>query len=472
MRNRFFVIILVSLLAATVGINYVHVYFFRNQRLSLIDQQLSDSSKILLGSSSLRSAIDRPSTDDPSVIDQAISKALGGLRIGKVFVVRDLQSKIVYESFNVGLLKATLPLEPEWVTVETDDEFVRIRNIPVSGFHPRILQVGVVVDRNFINWEILDSKTIFLITTLVLTLFGATVILTVVLLSPIRLLTSHLSTATANLQNLKDVRPLPPELTGLRNGFWSGADEFSNLISAIQRLISRINLNYKLTRSWTLQMAHELKTPLAIIRAETEARRKTAAIPPDFAASVTTEVDRLTSTITEFLNWAELENSQGQRELHAIRLGDVLHDLRDRLEKLNPQRIRLLVREDASILANPVHLDQLVTNLVTNALKFSPPPKRVEVILEGRKLVVRDYGPGVSKEVLERLGEPFNVGRSEETRAARGNGLGLAWVATVAKLYGWHLELTNMAPGLLVKVSFTDFEEEEESASSEAELLS
>ena len=470
MRNRFFVIILVALLAATVGINYVHVYFFRNQRLSLIDQQLTDSSRILLGSSIFRSALDRPAGDDPEVIEQAISKTLGGLRIGKVFVVRDRDSKIVYESFNVSLLEAALPLDPEWVTLETEDEFVRIRNIPVSGFHPRILQVGVVVDRNFINWEILDSKTLFLITTLVLTLFGASVILTVVLLSPIRLLTSHLSTATANLQNLKDVRPLPSELTGLRNGFWSGADEFTNLISAIQRLIGRINLNYKLTRSWTLQMAHELKTPLAIIRAETEARRKSASIPPDYAASVTTEVDRLTTTITEFLDWAELENSQGQKELHAIRLGDLLHDLRDRLEKLNPQRIRLQVREDASILANPVHLDQLVTNLVTNALKFSHPPKRVEVILEGRQLVVRDYGPGVSREVLERLGEPFNVGHSEETRAARGNGLGLAWVATVAKLYGWHLELTNMDPGLYAKVSFTDFEEEVEAASPEAEF--
>jgi signal transduction histidine kinase len=433
LRNRFFFIILATLILSGVGINYVHAYFYKTQRLKLIDRQITESSGILLRSQDFNRAV-----LNPLAIEETISKVLQGARIGKVFVVRDKQSQIYYQSFNVSLLNADLPTQPEWVTVLTENEYTRVRNIPLekSGL---TLQVGLVLDRNFLDWEIVDLRLINYVMGVVISIFLASVILTLILLSPLRLLIVHLKEATSNLINLKDVRPLPSRLTDYTSGFWSKSDEFSSLLSAVQKLIDRINLNYKLTRSWTFQMAHELKTPLAIIRAETQAKAKSGALPQQYASSIVEEVDHMSETINQFL--------------HALRMSSVVKTVASRLDKLGENRLRIQLKSDFSVFANPIHIDQLIANLVTNSIKFSPRSESVELILDGRSLTVRDHGGGIPVEVRERLGQPFNVGSTENSEAV-GNGLGLAWVATVAKLYDWDLKIQSGPNGSEVRINF------------------
>lgn len=435
LRNRFFIIILSTLILAAIGINFVHVYFFKNQRLKLIDHQIAESSSVLLKS---RDFID--SVKNPNSIEEAISRVLRGARIGKVFILRDPAGKIIYQSFNASLLQTDLPTHPEWVVGETKTEYVRLRNISLDGPEKLILQVGLVVDRNFLEWEIVDKRVIGYITGIIVALFFASALLTHILLAPSRLLIGHLKEATSHLVSLKDVRPLPKQLTQDAGRFWTKSDEFSILVNTIQKLIDRINLNYKLTRSWTLQMAHELKTPLAIIRAETESKKNEGFVPPLYANDVVREVQNMSEIISQFLDWAELENSQAQRDLHALRMKNVIGNIASRLDKIDPARIQLELESDFSVLADPNHLDQLVTNLVVNALKFSR--ARVEMVLSDHAVVVRDYGKGIPKEVKERIGQPFNVGSGYQT-GVRGNGLGLAWVSTIAKIYDWKLEIKS-----------------------------
>lgn len=447
MRNRFFFIILATLILAAVGINLVHVYFFKSQRLKLIDRQIAESSTVLLESRDFNNSVKNIAS-----VEETISKVLKGARIGKTFVLRDLKGKIVYQSFNVGLLNADLPIHPEWVAVETESEYIRVRNIPLPK-KKLILQVGLVLDRNFLNWEILDNRVINYVAGIVVTLFLTSVVITLFLLSPLRLLIGHLKEATSNLINLKDVRPLPMRLTRYTNGFWSKSDEFSGLLNVVQKLISRINLNYKLTRSWTLQMAHELKTPLAIIRAETEAKRKENRLPEKYAQGVIDEIQQMSEIISQFLEWAELESSQLQKDLHALRMKSVMKSVAARLEKISPGRLQLKLHSDFSVFANPIHLDQLISNLVTNALKFSLVTQKVELILSNYSLTVKDHGPGIPEEVRERIGEPFNVG-SHEAEGLVGNGLGLAWISTVAKLYQWEFDIRSGPDGTEAIVQF------------------
>lgn len=394
----------------------------------------------------------------PGLIEDTLSKVLKGTRIGKVFVLRDAHAKILYQSFNVGLLEAELPIQPEWVTVETETEFVRVRNTVIPGEKSLILQVGLVLDRNFINWQIVDARVINYVTGIVVTLFLASVVLTLILLSPLRLLIQHLTVATSNLMNLRDVEPLPTRLTRYTHGYWSRSDEFASLLSTTQKLIDRINLNYKLTRSWTLQMAHELKTPLAIVRAETESKLKAGVIPSPYAEDVNKEIHQMSEIIGQFLEWAELENSQVQRDLHALRMKAVSKAVVARLDKISPGRIRLQVQNDISVFANPSHLDQLITNLLSNALKFSSASDAVELILIDNTLIIQDRGSGIPKEVQERIGEPFNVGPHEEGRV--GHGLGLAWVAAVAKLYRWGFEVQTSPSGTSIRIQFPKEEAE------------
>lgn len=443
------------MISAAFGINFVHANFFKSQRLKLIDKQIAESSNALLNSPEFNRA-----KNNPLATEEAISKVLKGARIGKVFILRDPKGKIVYQSFNVSLLEADLPTQPEWVTVETDNEYVRVRNIQLSGRGSLTLQSGLVLDRNFINWEIIDDRVVNYVTGFILVLFLSSVLLTLILLSPLRLLIQHLKEATSHLVNLKDVQPLPKPLRRYTRGYWSQSDEFSSLLSTVQKLIDRINLNYKLTRSWTLQMAHELKTPLAIIKAETEAKGKAKLLPLDYQSDVIKEVQQMSGIIGQFLEWAELENSHVQKDLYAIRFKPFLRNLASRLEKISPGRLRLKLNSDFSVFTNPIHLDQLVTNLVSNALKFSPPDLPVELILSDYCLTVKDSGAGIPKEIRERLGEPFNVGSHEDGQP--GHGLGLAWVVTVAKLYQWKFEIHSSAKGTEARLFFPQEETEEE----------
>ncbi len=448
LRNRFFFIILTTLIFAAIGINVVHAYFFKTQRLKLVDRQIAESSSALLASDDFKDSVKNTAS-----VEEAISRVLGGSRIGKVFVLRDRNAKILYESFNVGLLKTDLPIEPEWVAVETKNEYVRVRNIPLPGPRTLVLQVGLVLDRNFLDWEIIDLRVINYVSGIVVALFLASVILTLLLLSPLRLLIAHLREATSHLVNLRNVRPLPMRLTRYTHGFWAKSDEFSSLLSTVQKLIDRINMNYKLTRSWTLQMAHELKTPLAIVRAETEAQRKSGLLPNHYASTVIKEVEQMSDIVSQFLEWAELESSQIQKDLHALRMKAVATAVAGRLDKIGPGRIRLELNFDFAVFANPIHLEQLISNLLSNALKFSPQTKNVDIIVAQNTLIIRDFGPGLPDEVKERIGEPFNVG-SHEGSARTGSGLGLAWVFTVAKLYDWDFDIRKVLDGTEATVRF------------------
>ncbi len=449
MRYRFFLVILTSLILSAIAINLVHSTFFKSQRLKLIDRQIAESSRLLLQSEEFQEKHQLPS----SALDDTISKVLGGSRIGKLFILRDPNGEILFQSFNFGLLNIDIPLAPEWVTVETEDQYVRVRNWPLPQKPSVTLQVGLVLDRNFINWKIIDNRVIYYVISIVLLLFAVAALLTLFLLTPLRRLISHVNMATANLQYQKKVDPLPVRLSQFKDGFWAKSDEFASLLESVQKLIDRINLNYRLTRFWTSQMAHGLKTPLAILRAETEAKEKVAIIPSPYAKDVYKEIAQMSGIVDQFLDWAELENSLVQKDLHALRMKNVLQGVVARLDKLNPGRIRLNLKSDFAVLANPVHLDQVITNLLTNALKFSPHESPVEVSVSDYTLIVKDHGPGIPPEVQERIGEPFNIGMSE-TDQATGNGLGLAMVTTVVKLYQWNFKIANHQSGTQAVVHF------------------
>jgi signal transduction histidine kinase len=123
-----------------------------------------------------------------------------------------------------------------------------------------------------------------------------------------------------------------------------------------------------------------------------------------------------------------------------MRMKAVAQSVVSRMNKLNPGRIHPNLNGDFTVVANPVHLDQMITNLMTNALKFSPATSPIDISITGHTLEIRDSGPGIPAEVRQRLGEPFNVGSMDNDNAA-GNGLGLAMVTAVARLYQWKFEV-------------------------------
>lgn len=449
MRLRFFAIILTVLVLSTAAVIYVHVYYFRDEPLEFVSKQIESSSESLLKTP----IVHWTDFSNRALVGKIISDTLGDKRVGKIFLIRD-RKKILFRNFEVPLLNEELPIEPGMHSLEVGTNFIRIYNVEIPGEPGRILQTGEVIDSSLLDWNVIDIRIVMFLGLSMALLFIVAIFLTFLLLSPMRLMNAHLKEATADLKNLKDVAPLPANLIRIGQNPWSKNDDFAQLVGSIQRLIERINANYRLTRSWTFQMAHELKTPLTVLRTEIEVGVRKDEIDQARANSLLAEIDYISEVITQFLDWADIENSTVDRSIHAVHLSSVVINLKTKFDKIYPDRLQVRLNRDPLVLSNPLHLEQVVNNLVMNSLKYSPADSTVDLLVEGNELRVVDRGSGIPRGVMDRLGEPFNFGPDSKQNDLKGNGLGLAWVSSVAKIYNWNLHVRSSNRGTDVSIQF------------------
>jgi signal transduction histidine kinase len=152
------------------------------------------------------------------------------------------------------------------------------------------------------------------------------------------------------------------------------------------------------------------------------------------------EIDSMASTVTEFLTWTELEHSGVRSEPRPVRVREAVENVARRLDAKSKGRIKLEVLEDQEVLASPLHFEQLVGNLISNAVKYSPADSKVEIVIEGERVRICDRGEGVPEPVLRQLGQPFNRGHRRAAADGLSSGLGLAISKSIARHYGWDLE--------------------------------
>jgi len=224
------------------------------------------------------------------------------------------------------------------------------------------------------------------------------------------------------------------------------------LVAAINRLLFRLNGSLENERRFTADAAHELRTPIAAARVQTQV----AMLTPDadkrnHALSQTLAgLDRATRLVEQMLRLARLDPLASLPDPTPVSLAELMRDVvagtRDASSSgiVEPE-----VCDDAPAIAgNRDLLEVALRNLIDNARRYSPPGSRIAVALHRESgalvLSVADNGPGVSEEELPRLVERFY--RSAEA-VAEGSGLGLTIVHRIAELHGAKLELRNRAEG-------------------------
>jgi two-component system osmolarity sensor histidine kinase EnvZ len=196
-------------------------------------------------------------------------------------------------------------------------------------------------------------------------------------------------------------------------------------------------------------ISHDLRTPLARLRLETELSVADAEARAHMAA----DISQLDAIIDKFLDYAR----PGTVTLSPVTLKEVidvcLYNLRNRTD----MRVKLNLTEDLTVLADAVELGRAITNLLENAGRYG---KSVDTGIamvniaakandEWVLLRVRDHGIGVSEEQLTNLTKPFYRGETART-AANGTGLGLAIVEQTISRMGGTFVLSNMSSGGLV----------------------
>lgn len=451
MRARFFRIIFFVLTVVAIGATLLHGFFLRQERLAQIDSQVREAAASLLDSD-----LNRLRVEGVERIEAILNEELGESRIGKVFVMRNDRGDRLYESAGAKVLQlGEVPGDPQWITLELKGRYVRILNLKLPRVPDRTLQVGLVIDQALLSTIYLSPSNLVFMLCIFLLGLAAAWGLTSTLMHPLSRLVDHIS-SVAESDNVS-LAPLPRHLYS-RGDIFNKRDELVRLIESFSELLERINRKQKLLRSWSYQMAHELKTPLAIMEGEIVAAKREGRLGQDTAGRVLGELMEASGTVTAFLSWAELEGAPPRKNLYAHSAQKTLADLGRRLEPRYPGRLRIQPDEDFSVLSGLQHLEHVALNLIQNALNYSEGAVTVNSP-EAYTLQIVDQGAGVPQDVLARLGEPFNRGASPSGQQ-RGHGLGLAFVQSVCRLYDWKLTVSSTAAGTVVTLRFPRLQDE------------
>jgi PAS domain S-box-containing protein len=197
-------------------------------------------------------------------------------------------------------------------------------------------------------------------------------------------------------------------------------------------------------------VSHEMRTPLAAIQGMSELLANYDLDPErrrEMNLAVNEEVKRLTSMITEYLDITRLESGVVAPRLTPVRVEVVLERTLLLLDPVAAQRgirlARIFTPNMPAVLADPDLLSRAVSNLVSNAIKYSPPRTGVTVFLRARRndllIEVTDEGYGIPAPHLDRIFEKFyRVPRAQDADVP-GTGLGLALVREIAELHGWSI---------------------------------
>ncbi|GAB1616806.1 ATP-binding protein [Pseudomonas sp. SWRI50] len=228
--------------------------------------------------------------------------------------------------------------------------------------------------------------------------------------------------------------------------------ELEPMQAAINRLLAHIEDLLRREHRFIADAAHEMRTPLAILRlhaqnaqaANTDAERQKA------LGYLIGGVDRLTRVVNQLLTLARVEPRLGQRATTEVDLGEVVTDI---LAELTPWILDRGLEPSLEIGEGDLHLaidagalGIALQNLVSNAVEHSPPGGRITVSLKRLgsrfELTVEDDGPGIDKASLTRVFERFYSRNSPN-----GAGLGLSIVATIIERMGGQVRLDNRANG-------------------------
>ena len=224
-------------------------------------------------------------------------------------------------------------------------------------------------------------------------------------------------------------------------------DELGRLAQSFNTTLDALERSAASQRQLVADASHELRTPIASLRANIQILEEADRLPESeraaLRADVISELDELTSLVSDVV-----ELARGTKQ------GDVLDDVRlDRLVEALTERAGRRAGTEVSyeldleptvISGEPERIGRAVSNLLDNARKWSPPGAVVHVGLHGGVLTVRDHGPGFEEPDLPHVFERFF--RADTARALPGSGLGLAIVKQAAESGGGSAEAAN-APG-------------------------
>ena len=242
-------------------------------------------------------------------------------------------------------------------------------------------------------------------------------------------------------------RRLPPDTEN---------DELGRLTTTLNAMLSRLELSFAGLRRFTADASHELKTPLAVLRADVERAMHPRTTRDDRLIALEEslqEVTRMSDLVDSLLTLARADEGRFELVNEAVHTAPLLRDVFETasiLGETSGLSIGMPANVDAVVMGERTRLRQLLLNLITNAIKYTPRGGRVEVssTMNGASEVsisVRDTGIGISATDLPHVFDRFWRADRARSRAVErsGFGLGLAISQYIAQAHGGALTVQS-----------------------------
>ena len=239
-------------------------------------------------------------------------------------------------------------------------------------------------------------------------------------------------------------------------------DEFDTLSVQLNTMMDRIQILIDSIREVTDNVAHDLRSPLTRLRNNFEVTLLKDRSSDDYRQTLTQgvrDVESLLNTFNALLSIAQVESGNYQAQMNPVNLSSLLLDVVELYEPLaekKNQNLGFEQHEKYSMLGNRDLLAQAFSNLVENAIKYTPEHGLISIAIRQTSNMLEisftDSGSGIPTNERMHVLERFV--RLDSSRHTAGNGLGLSLVHAVCKLHHGKLSFSDAKPGLIVTISF------------------
>ncbi len=243
-------------------------------------------------------------------------------------------------------------------------------------------------------------------------------------------------------------------------------EEVQTLVKSFNAMVDRLNRSFQQMRTFNADAAHELRTPLSILRGETELLLKSAnAANEEIKVGLSSnleELDRLTRIVNDMLMLSEAEAGEQILLKKPIHLKTFIEDLIEHMRTLAATRgiqIRLIDVPDAVIVGDMLLIHRAIFNILDNAIKYSKDRGNVEITaaIKGAavRLQIRDYGIGISSTDLPYIFDRLFRADRARNRNGGGIGLGLSIARCIIEAHQGNIQvISNLDQGTTFEIVF------------------
>lgn len=231
-------------------------------------------------------------------------------------------------------------------------------------------------------------------------------------------------------------------------------DEYGRLVNKMNEMIRRIKKSVDYMNQFSVSAAHELKTPLTILRGEIELALKSPKTPAEYTDVLKSnyeETIRLIKIIDNLFFISKSDNALINIEKKEVELNSFLRNIVNSMKILGQDKNMNLVftpNEESKVNVDPALLTQAISNVIDNAFKFGTESTTVTINtrrINGKfEINITNSGEGISGGLINKIFERFYRGDTNQTKHTGGVGLGLSVVKSIMNLHGGDVQVTSV----------------------------